>query len=333
MTGQQLMACVFRLYRTARYTKVAWRPATLRVLSRFPKLDLSVLQAGTNGSRVLIKGTDVNPTASHCQFLLSGSELVGRLIREAGATLKELPDGVLLEVGGVKLKLQNWEELFIASEVFATGVYNLNFKGDFVLIDIGMNVGTTSLFFAARTGCRRIYAFEPFPKTIEKAKVNFSLNPLLANKIQVSAKGLASSHFSANLDYVEEFKGSIGLNGLPNYVSSGLDSTKTEKVRVDFIAATDAIAEVTAQHSKTPLVCKLDCEGAEYEIVESLASAGLLSNITCFMIEWHQKGAALIERILIENGFSLFSFSPNAPTHSMIYAWRQPGATPLPVAV
>jgi FkbM family methyltransferase len=317
-----MISAIFRLYRAAQYLKLSKRPSALKVLSRYPKLDLSVLETGSDRSRIYIKGTDVEVTAKHCQFLLRGSDQVQRLVREAKASLKSLPDGVLLEVGGVKLKLQNWEELFIATEIFAEGIYNLRLQSPFALLDIGMNVGTTSLFFAGNPACQAIYGFEPFPKTVEKARVNLSLNPDLAGKIHVTAKGVAAREFGTELDFVEEYKGSVGLHGVPGYLRPVLSPAEFEKVRVEFMACADVFAEFVQKHPLTTLVCKLDCEGAEYEILEALARAGLLSRIGYFIIEWHEKGAGPLEAILIENGFCLLSFSPHAPTHSMIYAWQ-----------
>jgi hypothetical protein len=43
------------------------------------------------------------------------------------------------------------------------------------------------------------------------------------------------------------------------------------------------------------------------------------------MIEWHEKGPGPIEAVLEKNGFQLLSFTPGAPNHGMIYAWRRPG--------
>jgi FkbM family methyltransferase len=305
--------------------RISKNPATIRILSRFPKLDFSVFEPGRNGARVFVQGTDIDPTVPHCQFLLRGSDCVRRLLSEAKATLKNLPDGVLLETGGVKLKLQSWEELFIATEVFAEGIYNLQIDSSFVLIDVGMNVATTSLFFARMPGCQAIYAFELFPKTAAKARVNLSLNPTLAQKVEATTKGVAAKTGEAELDYMEEYKGSHGIHGLPKYVIPEAD-LRYERVQVEFVSCVDVFREVLGRHPKTDIICKLDCEGAEYEILEALAPTGMLSRIRFFMIEWHEKGAAPIEKLLARNGFSLLSLSPNSPNHSMLYAWREPGA-------
>jgi FkbM family methyltransferase len=324
-----MISSAFRVYRVAQYSRVVKSPGTLWVLSRFPKLETGIFAPGHNGSRLLIRGTDIDPTLNQFQFLLRGSDRVSRLLCEAKANFKALPDGVLVQIGAVNLKLQSWEELFIATEVFVEGIYNLQIPGDFVLIDIGTNVGTTALYFAERPACKFIYGFEPFPKTIAKAEVNLRLNPQLASKIDIRPHGLAARSFSCELDYFEEYKGSVGVNGLPKYVAPDPKKLAHEKVKVNFLAGAEAIAEIAAKHKGTNLICKMDCEGAEYELLESLAAANQLKGIAHFMIEWHQKGPAPIERLLADNGFCYLSFSPHASTFSMIYASRQTGVGPV----
>jgi FkbM family methyltransferase len=314
-----MIAPIFRLYRAAQYLKLTRSPAALRVLSKWPKLTLSALEA-TDGGKILLRGTDVETLPKDRQFLLAGSGLVKKLVDEANASFRAHPDGVLLEMSGVKLLLQHWEELFIAEEVFAQGVYNLRTEEPFVLIDVGMNVATTSLFFASKENCHAIHAFELFPKTVEKAQKNLALNPELATKIRIVPKGLASRSSRAELDYVEEWKGSVGALGLPEYADS--KDARIQKASVEFISCEEAISEILRQHPNQNIVCKVDCEGAEYEILETLAASGLLPRISVLMIEWHRKGAAPIETILQKNDYRTLSFSPKAPTHGMIYAWR-----------
>src|SRR3974390_874418 len=108
-----MKSTLFRLYWAARCLKITKDPRALSCLSRFPKVDLAVLEA-RGGGRVFIKGTQVEVTAEANQFLLRGTEQIARLLREANAVLSPLPDGVLMDAGGVKLKLQTWEEMFIA---------------------------------------------------------------------------------------------------------------------------------------------------------------------------------------------------------------------------
>ena len=50
---------------------------------------------------------------------------------------------------------------------------------------------------------------------------------------------------------------------------------------------------------------KLDCEGAEYEVVQSLAEENLLKEIFLIHIEWHYKGPEILKKLLVENHFNI----------------------------
>src|SRR5215207_7496702 len=60
-------------------------------------------------------------------------------------------DGLLLQINELKFKLDAFDELYILNEIFVEGCYNLDTKEQqCVLVDIGMNVGICSLYFAQR---------------------------------------------------------------------------------------------------------------------------------------------------------------------------------------
>ncbi len=73
--------------------------------------------------------------------------------------------------------------LYLVIEVFVKSEYNLNFKKESILIDIGMNRAAVSLLFATNENIKKIYAYEPFKPTFEVAKGNLELNPQLSEKI------------------------------------------------------------------------------------------------------------------------------------------------------
>ncbi len=321
MSAHFVKSAILRTYRWLKYRKLTKNPSVLRVMSEFHRVNLAAFEASASGG-IVIKGSKVDPCARDRRFLLGGSDSVDRLLAWAQARFSNLPDGVLLEVGGVSLKLQSNEELLIASEVFAERIYNLKRNIPFVLIDVGMNVATTSLFFAAQASCIRVHGFELFPRTAEKARENIALNPALAPKITTTEKGWAARSFKSELEYVPEFKGSLGIHGLASYLQDS-GALKRERVAVELLDCAEALVAIMAEHPEAELVCKLDCEGSEYEIVEALNARGLLARISAFMIEWHVKGAAPLEHVLLANGFELLSFSPGGPTHSMLYGLRR----------
>ena len=66
----------------------------------------------------------------------------------------------------------------------------------------------------------------------------------------------------------------------------------------------------------------MDCEGGEYEIFESLSESGVIAKIDYLMMEWHDKGAEVLEEVLLENGFMCFS-QRLAVNSGMIYAVKK----------
>jgi FkbM family methyltransferase len=331
MKGRRLnhhfhMTALLRLYRGAKYSRITLRPGELAALSLHRELSPGRVERGVSGALV-IPGTRVELLKPGRDFLLAGITLVDDLRRCAGGVFSTNSGGeVLLEVGGVKLLLTCWEELYIAHEVFFRGCYNLHRSQRFHLVDVGMNTGTTSLFFAANPLCERVDAFELFPPTAVRATRNFELNPALQVKIHVTAAGLAAREESAELEYFPEFKGSVGMGGLPDYARPSNRVVAAQKVKVKIAAAVPAFEGLLSCAGALPLVCKLDCEGAEYGIVEALANAGLLGKLAVLMIEWHRQGVAPLERALAAAGFEWFAFDHHGPNHGMIYAWRADAA-------
>ena len=69
-------------------------------------------------------------------------------------------------------------------------------------------------------------------------------------------------------------------------------------------------------------VAKIDCEGAEYEIVQRLDQTGLLTKINIYMIEWHVRGPEILQSIFIQNDYYVLC-RPNDDGTGMMYAVRK----------
>ena len=70
---------------------------------------------------------------------------------------------------------------------------------------------------------------------------------------------------------------------------------------------------------------KIDCEGSEFQVFESLEKAGLLDKITAFMVEWHRvyegKDQLTLLDPLLRRGFMTFDRSPRTG-NGFFYAVR-----------
>lgn len=312
-----------RLYRFLCGLRITRNLQALLLLSKYRTLIYSHVEISANGS-VYIKGTTADLSHPKRHFILQGFTLASDLVTYCGATLRTDHNGdVILDVNGVSVFLKNWQELFIAHEVFYNGCYNIVCRKSFHLIDVGFNVGMSSLFFASQRNCLSIDAYEPFPKTLESGLKNLDLNPEFKNKISLHNYGIASSDRDLFVDYCEELKGSIGINGVASHAKGSKRFLHTSSVLINLKDATSEFRRLSCLKAACAIVCKLDCEGSEYEIIRSLSADGALSLVDIFMIEWHEKGPTEISVLLEAAGFLVLSINAHSLSHGMIYAWKE----------
>jgi len=299
------------------------RPKELAILSRYKGISPALVGRMVGEKGLFIIGEKVSAISPQNEFLLKGINMVEHL-RQAGGKFDETAEGqIVLRIDGVNLFIETHEELFIAEEIFYRGVYNIDLRHPFRFIDVGMNTATASLFFAANQFCLGVDAFELFPQTVCRAAQNLKLNPVIAKKINVNSGGLGKTAQTLELDYFPEHKGSIGVRGLGTYARPSAQSFCKEKVPVRLFSAPDVFQRILDANIGTFIVCKLDCEGSEYEIINSLLDENLLQRIDIFLIEWHEDGPVSIRESLVKVGFQMLLLDPYGPNHGMIYAWQE----------
>lgn len=241
--------------------------------------------------------------------------------REDGRGPEDGRGQVRVEVGGLRFIVQTAEELYILNEIFVNGIYNLRTAEQVVVWDIGMNVGIASLYFASRPEVAHVVAYEPFAPTYRQALKNIGLNTGAGRKITPFNVGIGDSERSVRVAYRYDIKGSVGINGLP--ADAGEDGAAQE--RLDMRPAAAVLEELAAAHPGLGIIAKVDCEGAEYEIIRSLADADSLTRIQAFLIEWHTHGPGEIVGLLADAGFTTLSLLPQSAGTGMIYAVRAGG--------
>jgi len=167
-------------------------------------------------------------------------------------------------------------------EIFITKIYDKFFevnKGD-VVVDIGGNLGLFSYYSLCKEA-KQVYCFEPSPQSYNCIIENFNLDNLVVEESAVGAKdgkvtfninpesSINSSMFASDENSQTITCKSINLN---NYI-------KTNNIeKIDYL--------------------KIDCEGAEYEIIESLDEQYLTNNIDKICLEYHLNKNGEINTIL-----------------------------------
>lgn len=231
------------------------------------------------------------------------------------------PD-TLLTWQQIKIKAKAFDNYYVASELFMEGLYNLHHNHNLVVCDVGMNVGVASLFFANMSNVKKVYSFEPFPETYEAAIANFELNAGISHKIvpyQLGAGG-STTDLVIPVSNVE-----TASKSTTDFFLENMDTDATNKIVVKIKDIREVLQEIFSKHPQEELFLKLDCEGAEYEIMEKLHESGQLAKIRIIIIEWHFKGPQALNRLLLANGFTSIVFprpTKAIPDMGMIYAFR-----------
>ena len=225
------------------------------------------------------------------------------------------PEGVKIDISNVP-----HEALGITKEVFLKKDYAVNFSYDAALIDIGLNRGIASLYFATYPNIKKIYSFEPFKPTFELAQRNLELNPLLSEKINAFNVGLGKAETTLELPYMAKATGGM---------STTHDVCKGERnIRKETVVIKDAAKEITSileENKNKRIIVKCDCEGAEFEIFERLNEENLVGNIDIILMEYHLNKPDRLVSILTKNGFAVSTkvLSKKMST-GYIYAVRMP---------
>jgi FkbM family methyltransferase len=138
------------------------------------------------------------------------------------------------------------------------------------VIDIGANIGDSSVYFALRRP-NRIIAIEPFPRNYEFAKRNIELNGF-TDKILLQ---LAACHAETGVITIDPFHKS---NDLSRLIES------QQGIKIQLLTIRDILIENKVVTGEA--VLKMDCEGCEYDTILSCTTE-TLRFFTHIQLEYH----------------------------------------------
>jgi len=308
-----------------RFARGLWHLHSLqwaRILARFGADPRRFFAIGSD-NLLRMKTADVTLSVSHA-WALRSIEILERVVRAGGRIELAEHSQFLLELSGCRLLVETNQDFHIVKEIFLDGAYNFSLRRPCIVLDVGMNVGMASLFFATKHEVQKVIGYEPFGETFQQALRNFANNVHISPKIDARNFGVGYPPRELEVEYDYALKGSIGINGIETEAATALGQRsappKIAKIVIQDFA--QHLAEACGAWADHPLVIKLDCEGCEYEIIERLEAQGLLGRVTLFMIEWHKRGPARIAEILTKNGFAVLSLRPHSNYVGMLYAVR-----------
>lgn len=211
-------------------------------------------------------------------------------------------EGFLWSVYGVWL-LDRWED--VTYRFCVLGEYGFFYSGwlaeqeDCVFLDIGANVGLYSLIAGKNPGIKAIYAFEPVPETFGYLVANVQRN---ATQRCTPCQVGISTH-PAEI----QIRTQRGHSGVSTLRSHGLERFHYDSTVTVQIVGPEYIDATVNDGLASRVVVKLDVEGHELEVVETLMKSRIwprVSNIYYEVDETYLDHAQILARLRSE-GFEV----------------------------
>ena len=182
-------------------------------------------------------------------------------------------------------------------------------KDGSTIIDIGANIGVFSVMAGRRAKNVRVFGYEPFAQNFELLTRNIALNNLGATVTPVRC-GVGGSGGMRKLSLSPDNTGGHSI----------ASAAKGKTVEIELVTLKDVFDRHSVERCD---FLKVDCEGAEYEILYA-APADILARVRTISMEYHTGGGigspVQLQAFLEENGFAVRTVG--SPAYGMMYATR-----------
>jgi FkbM family methyltransferase len=215
---------------------------------------------------------------------------------------------------GTKCIIRNRSDTVVFLENFFLENYDkedgFDIKNDETILDIGAHVGYFSIYASKKANNVKIFSFEPSKKSFQVLKNNLKLNNI--ENIKIENIGVRSKSGTSTLYIDKEYE--IGN-------SMFLNNNNSTKEEVQVISISDIIKKYKIDSID---FLKLDCEGAEYEIILEIPN-DVLKSINKIAMEVHKienYDISDIEEFLVKNNFEVKRkyFLESSTSWPMLYA-------------
>lgn len=263
------------------------------------------------------------------QYLLETYHEATQLADQGTARFSNDGQGTLfVDVAGIRASVQGAEEILTLKELLLDGICNTLFSRPTVVLDIGMNSGLASLYYASLPQVV-VVGYEPGGRSYSRALLNISLNPALADKIRAFKAGVGDSKIRTIAMYPPK-------TGRSYRSSRQMDNGKGPRFEYEEVHIEDAaeiLDSIVSQYPERDVVVRIDLERSEYfidglsehQVIDRLLSAGKLRLVETIMLKWdHEKSRRnpSVARQLSDCGFKVFSFSAHDAHQRVLYAVR-----------
>lgn len=174
---------------------------------------------------------------------------------------------------GIKFQINNFHNLISINEVFNEEEYKIKGLNPKVIIDVGANIGDSTIYFAKKYPKAVIYAYEPAKSVFKILSKNLEQNNV--GNVQTFQLGVGSK--KGSVYFYENSK-----SGLSSLYLKG-DTQKRQKINLV------TLSQVIKKHKITSCdLLKIDCEGGEFDILLKL-KRNIYSHVKNIVVEYHDK--------------------------------------------
>jgi FkbM family methyltransferase len=174
---------------------------------------------------------------------------------------------------GVKIKIRtNSTDLMAFTHVWVIGEYSkkgFEINDNDSIIDVGAHIGLFSLFVSQFCKKGKIFSFEPIKENFELLKENIKINEI--------------KNISIFNEAVSDISSKITLYQNEDEAGHSKFIKTSNSVQVNAISIKEFFDNENIENCN---LLKLDCEGSEYEIIESLPE-NYLKKVDKIIIEYH----------------------------------------------
>lgn len=220
----------------------------------------------------------------------------------------------------VKFKLCSNSDFSIFEEIYLKNAYRISVPAKSILFDIGLNIGMASIYFASNHNIERVYGFEPFVPTYERAIENVNMNSNeIQNKIQTYNYGLSNFEGEKTFQYREDSPGGMRIGFGSSPIERDQKNAETIRIR----EAGKEIVRLIHNETDKCFIMKMDIEGSEYDCFENMEKYGLFEKLRIIVMETHDGRADELVDMLERHGFNVYSpYEGGSTMIGMLYASR-----------
>jgi FkbM family methyltransferase len=216
--------------------------------------------------------------------------------------------GIYVFRNGTLIKAEEGTATGTIAVVFLRKEYG-NITDRQIIVDIGANIGVFAIYVAKQLPNAKIYCFEPIRKNYKTLVENISMNRH-EDRIETFNIGLAAK--SGTKDFF------ISSSPLHTFVEN---SKTKESVSIDCITMKEVFEKINIDHID---LLKMNCEGAEYEILYSTKTS-YLKKIGEIRLEYHnidleQRNEKKLRSFLVSKGFRITHRKVNSANDGFIWA-------------